>query len=107
MRLNASFVPLFLAVVVATKPILVDRSPISFPLIKKLNVTSGQNLVNAGRQRVQKLKAQALKKEGKVVDESLIDEPVTNEAVIYSADIGVGADAASCERASVLMEAAN
>ncbi|KAL1700655.1 aspartic peptidase domain-containing protein [Schizophyllum commune] len=95
MRLNASFVPLFLAVVVATKPILVDRSPISFPLIKKHNVTSGHNLVNAGRQRVQKLKAQALKKEGKVVDESLIDEPVTNEAVIYSADIGVGADATS------------
>ncbi|KAL1745145.1 aspartic peptidase domain-containing protein [Schizophyllum fasciatum] len=95
MRLNASFVPLFLAVVVATKPILVDRSPITFPLIKKLNVTSGHNLVQSGRQRVQKLKAQALKKEGKAVDAALIDEPVTNEAVIYSADIGVGADATS------------
>ncbi|KAL1747026.1 aspartic peptidase domain-containing protein [Schizophyllum fasciatum] len=95
MRLSPAFAPLLLAVVVATKPILVDRSPISFPLIKKLNVTSGHNLVQAGRQRVQKLKAQALKKEGQTVDDSLVDEPVTNEAVIYSADIGVGADATS------------
>ncbi|KAL1736213.1 aspartic peptidase domain-containing protein [Schizophyllum commune] len=93
MRLSPAFGPLLLAVVVATKPILVDRSPITFELTRKLNVTSGHNLVQAGKQRVQKLKALALKKEGQAVDENLIDEPVTNEAVIYSADIGVGADA--------------
>ena len=97
MRLSPAFGPLLLAVVVATKPILVDRSPITFELTRKLNVTSGHNLVQAGKQRVQKLKALALKQEGQAVDESLIDEPVTNEAVIYSADIGVGADAAKCE----------
>lgn len=96
MRLNASFVPLFLAVVVATKPVIVDRSPITFPLLKKLNVTSGHNLVQSGKQRAQLLRNQALRKSGQAVDDVLVDEPVTNEAVIYIADIAVGSPATTC-----------
>ncbi|TRM66649.1 aspartic peptidase domain-containing protein [Schizophyllum amplum] len=93
MRLNASFIPLFLAVVVATKPVLVDRSPITIPLLKELNVTSGHNLVQSGKQRAQLLRNQALKKSGQAVNDALIDEPVINEAVVYLADIGVGSPA--------------
>ncbi|CAA7264829.1 unnamed protein product [Cyclocybe aegerita] len=81
---------LLLALSVAANPVLVDRSPVTLPLSRRLNLTSVHNLVRHDQAR-----AKALKAKGTVKHDSraVINEQVDNQAVTYIASVGVGSPA--------------
>lgn len=85
---------LLLAVTVVASPVVEPRAdvPASLPLTLQRNVTGGQEMVSAGRQR-----AQALRAQGHGRGNRPADEPVANRDVIYTATVGVGSAGQTCE----------
>ncbi|KJA28403.1 hypothetical protein HYPSUDRAFT_33774 [Hypholoma sublateritium FD-334 SS-4] len=82
---------LLLAFSVAANPVLVDRSTVTLPLSRRLNLTSIHNLVLHDQARAKNLK---LGGSGKSANRrAVISEPVQNQAVTYVASIGVGSPA--------------
>jgi cathepsin E len=83
---------LILALSVAANPILVNRSPVTLPLARKLNLTSIHNLVRHDQTRAKFLKAKGAAIAAGVPFNSraIISEQVDNQAVTYIASIGVG-----------------
>ncbi|KAJ3517875.1 hypothetical protein NLJ89_g224 [Agrocybe chaxingu] len=81
---------LLLVLSVAANPVLVDRSPVTLQLSRRLNLTSVHNLVRHDQAR-----AKALKAKGTVKHDSraVINEQVDNQAVTYIASVGVGSPA--------------
>jgi cathepsin E len=86
---------LLLALSVASKPILVNRSPVTLSLARRLNLTSVHNLVRHDQTRAKFLKAKGTAKASGLSLQSndIINEPVDNQAVSYIASIGVGSPA--------------
>ncbi|KAF4611714.1 hypothetical protein D9613_004262 [Agrocybe pediades] len=86
---------LLLALSVAANPVLVDRSPVTLPISRRLNLTSVHNLVRHDQTRAKALKARgAAKAAGASFSEAaVINEPVDNQAVTYVASVGVGSPA--------------
>ncbi|KAF8971720.1 aspartic protease [Flammula alnicola] len=80
---------LLLALSVAANPVLVNRSPVTLPISRRLNLTSVHNLVRHDQARAKALKAKgAARAAGQ--SRAVINEQVDNQAVTYVASVGVG-----------------
>lgn len=85
---------LVLALAVAANPILINRSPISLPLSRRLNLTSIVNLLKHDQARAKALKA--ARTGGVFQSAAVVSESIENQAVAYVASVGVGSPATSC-----------
>lgn len=92
------FTTLVLALTVAANPVLMPRSPISLPLVKRVNTTNMVNLVKHDVARAAALKARGQARASGQFDAraSIVEEPVDNQLVSYIATIGVGSPATDC-----------
>ncbi|KDR80341.1 hypothetical protein GALMADRAFT_1191935 [Galerina marginata CBS 339.88] len=85
---------LLLALCVAANPVLVDRSPVSLPLSRRVNLTSIDNLLRHDQARAKALKLRGAANTAGLVP--AINEPVQqSQAVTYIASVGVGSPATS------------
>ncbi|KAF8910133.1 aspartic protease [Gymnopilus junonius] len=86
---------LLLALSVAANPVLVNRSPVTLPISRRLNLTSVHNLLRHDQTRAKALKAKgAAKAAGTSFSEAaVISSQVDNQAVTYVATVGVGSPA--------------
>lgn len=87
---------LLLALSVAANPVLVDRSPVTLPISRRLNLTSVHNLVRHDQARAKALKLKGSARSG-LDSRAVISEQVDNQAVTYVASIGVGSPATTCK----------
>lgn len=71
---------------VAANPAVINQSPIKLALFRQHNFTSAHNLVTHDQARAQQLKNRASKGNAGV----LVNTPITNQAVTYTASVGVG-----------------
>jgi hypothetical protein len=83
---------LFFALGVAANPVVVNHSPIKLTLFKQHNFTSAHNLVTHDQARAQQLKNRAYK--GNVAVP--VNTQITNQAVTYTASVGVGNPPTTC-----------
>ncbi|EDR01383.1 aspartic peptidase A1 [Laccaria bicolor S238N-H82] len=79
---------LLLALGVVANPVVINRSLVTLPLAKKYNFTSINNLLEHDQARARALKSRAFGKGG--VPDTGINEPITDQAVTYTASVGVG-----------------
>jgi hypothetical protein len=80
---------------VAGSPALVDNSPVTLPLSRRLNLTSVHNLVRHDQARAKGLIAGVI---AKVLGGSHHhNEPIDNQAVSYTASVGVGSPPTTCK----------
>ncbi|KAF9486586.1 aspartic protease [Pholiota conissans] len=82
---------LLLALSVAANPVLVDRSPVTLPISRRLNLTSVHNLVRHDQNRAKALKLKGSSKG--LGSRAVVNEAVDNQAVTYVASVGVGSPA--------------
>jgi len=89
---------LLLALSVAANPVLVDRSPVTLPISRRLNLTSVHNLLRHDQTRAKALKAKGAAKSAGLSfnNDAVINEQVDNQAVTYVASVGVGSPATTC-----------
>ncbi len=85
---------LLLAFSVAANPVLVDRSPVTLPISRRLNLTSIHNLVQHDQARAKNFKLGTSARSAN--RRAVISEPVQNQAVTYVASVGVGSPATTC-----------
>ncbi|KAF8808105.1 acid protease [Phlegmacium glaucopus] len=88
---------LLLALAVAANPIIVQRSLVTLPISRRINLTSISNLLQHDQARARALKATG---EAKVAtggisahSDVVISSPADNQAVSYIASVGVGSPA--------------
>ncbi|RDB29357.1 Polyporopepsin [Hypsizygus marmoreus] len=94
MFLTSLLPTLLLALAVSANPIIVNRSPITLPIARRVNVTSVHNLVRHDLSRAKALRARAEAKAGGDFHiDVVISEAVDNQAVTYVAAVGVGSPA--------------
>jgi cathepsin E len=86
---------LLLALSAAANPVLVNRSPVTLPISRRLNLTSVHNLLRHDQARAQALKAKGAAKAAGVPfsEAAVISTQVDNQAVTYVATVGVGSPA--------------
>jgi len=86
---------LLLALSVAANPVLVNRSPVTLPLSRRLNLTSAHNLVRHDQTRAKALKTRGSARAAglSIQNAAVINEAVDNQAVTYIASVGVGSPA--------------
>ncbi|KAF9055852.1 aspartic protease [Panaeolus papilionaceus] len=85
---------LILALSVAANPVLVNRSPVTLPISRRVNLSSVHNLVRHDQTRAKALKAKgAAKAAGTFSEAATINEPIDDQAVTYVASVGVGSPA--------------
>ncbi|KAA1468101.1 acid protease [Dentipellis sp. KUC8613] len=86
---------LLLALSVASKPVVIRESHVTLPFAKSVNVTGAHDLVNKDKARAKALRARAEAKlnGSQLSDDAVISIPVENQAVIYTANVGVGSPA--------------
>ena len=84
---------------VAANPVIFNRSPVTLPLSRRLNLTSTHNLLRHDQARAKAIKSRGSSlKTGKDHDaRAIINEPVDNQAVAYIASIGVGSPPTTCK----------
>ncbi|KAF8808106.1 aspartic protease [Phlegmacium glaucopus] len=94
---GALLTALLLALAVAANPIIVQRSLVTMPISRRINLTSISNLLQHDQARARALKATG---EAKVATGSIsahsdvvISSPADNQAVSYIASVGVGSPA--------------
>ncbi|KAI5895030.1 acid protease [Schizophyllum commune H4-8] len=92
---------LLLAVTVVASPVVEPRADatVNLPLTLQRNVTGGQEMVSAGRQR-----AQALRAYGNGQRHHPADEPVFNQNVVYTAPVGVGSAGETCKYNNLIVD---
>ena len=95
----SAFLALLLSLSVAANPVLVNKSPVSLPLSRRLNLTSVHNLVRHDQNRAKALKSRgASKLAGARRSEDVVgDTPVDDQAITYTASVGVGSPATECK----------
>jgi cathepsin E len=85
---------LLLALSVAANPVLVNRSPVTLPISRRVNLSSVKNLLQHDQNRAKALKLKgAARAAGISLQEdaaSVISSQVDNQAVTYVAAVGVG-----------------
>ena len=77
-----------------------NRSPITFPVAKRVNLTGIHNLVQHDQTRAKLLKAQgAAKASGSNLhnDAAVTSSPAVNEGVSYVASVSIGSPATACK----------
>ncbi|PSR71071.1 hypothetical protein EW026_g3656 [Hermanssonia centrifuga] len=95
MFISSSFIALIsLALTVAANPIVVRDSPISLPLVRRVNSTGTISLVERDQARVRHLKARAnALAAGKFEEDAVTSVPATNQLVDYAVSVSVGSPA--------------
>ncbi|KDR85732.1 hypothetical protein GALMADRAFT_53199 [Galerina marginata CBS 339.88] len=90
---------LLLALSVAANPVLVERSPVSLSLSRRLNLTSVHNLLRHDQTRAKTLKTRGAAKAAglPIQNAAVINEAVDNQAVTYIANVAVGSPATTFE----------
>ncbi|KAJ6606850.1 aspartic peptidase A1 [Mycena sp. CBHHK59/15] len=81
---------LLLALSTHASPVLVDVSPVTLPLTRRLNLTGARTLLERDLARVSHLRDRAA---ARLAGRAVINEPVDNQAVTYIASVGVGSPA--------------
>jgi cathepsin E len=86
---------LLLALSVAANPVLVNRSPVTLPIARRVNLTSVHNLVRHDQNRAKALKLKGAAKAAGIPfqEAAVISEQVDNQAVTYVAAVNVGSPA--------------
>ena len=77
-----------------------NRSPITFPVARRINLTTIHHLVRHDQSRAKLLKAQgAARASGLIVhnDRAVINSQADNQAVSYVASVGIGTPATTCK----------
>ena len=84
---------------VAANPVLVNRSPVTLPLSRRVNLTSIHNLVRHDQARAKALRARATAKATGLPlhSDAVINEQVENRGVSYIASVGVGSPPTTCK----------
>ena len=80
---------------VAASPALLDKSPVTLPLSRRLNLTSVHNLVRHDQARAKGLIASVIAKVTGGLPHH--NEPIYNQAVSYTASVGVGSPPTTCK----------
>ena len=75
----------------------VNKSPITLPLARRVNLTSIQNLVQHDQTRAKLLKAQGTAKASGLNVDAVINSPAENQAVSYVAPVGIGVPPTTCK----------
>ncbi|SJL06383.1 related to Polyporopepsin [Armillaria ostoyae] len=90
--LSAFFVLTSLVVAGLSSPVVIPRSPVSFPIARKFNFNGTSTIVERDRARVAALRSRA---DGarNATRRAVVNQNVDNVAVLYSASIGVGSPA--------------
>ncbi|PIL28799.1 transporter [Ganoderma sinense ZZ0214-1] len=102
-RLSALFALAAAAVAVSATPIVVRDSLVTLPIARRFNSTGAANIVKADQARAKTLKARLQATKVSPVDTAAgkifpgINVPVTNQAIIYTASVGVGTPPTSYE----------
>jgi len=91
---------LLLAFSVAANPVVINRSPVTLPISRRVNLTSVHNLVRHDQARAKALKAKGAAKAAGVSfhNDAVISSPADNQAVFYVATVGVGIPPTNCEQ---------
>ena len=83
---------------VAANPVIINRSPVTLPLLRVLNLTSTHNLLRYDQARAKALKSRGSSKKGKDHDaRAVVNEPIDNQVFTYVASIGVGSPPTTCK----------
>ncbi|KAK0455872.1 aspartic peptidase A1 [Armillaria borealis] len=90
--LSTFFVLTSLVVAGLSSPVVIPRSPVSFPIARKFNFNGTSTIVERDRARVAALRSRA---DGarNATRRAVVNQDVDNVAVLYSASIGVGSPA--------------
>ncbi|KAK0233810.1 aspartic peptidase A1 [Armillaria fumosa] len=89
--LSTFFVLTSLVVAGLSSPVVIPRSPVSFPIARKFNFGNGTStIVERDRARVAALRSRASRN---ATRRAVVNEDVDNVAVLYTASIGVGSPA--------------
>ena len=93
---------LLLSLSVEAKPVVIRDSLISLPFAKSVNVTSFPHLLKQDQARAKALRARAeAKLRGvQLSEDAVVSLSVENQAVVYTASVGVGSPATTCKTAS-------
>ncbi|OCH85903.1 aspartic proteinase precursor [Obba rivulosa] len=85
---------LFCALAVVAKPVVVRDSPITLPVVRRLNLTGKSTIADLDRARVRSMQNGVFSRPARAKSAaSVFNVPVTNEAVSYVATVGVGSPA--------------
>lgn len=86
---------LLLALSVEAKPVVIRDSLVSLPFAKSVNVTSFPHLLKQDQARAKALRARAEAKLSgiQLSEDAVVSVPVENQAVVYTANVGVGSPA--------------
>jgi len=97
---TALLTTLLLASSVAANPVVINRSPVTLPISRRVNFTSIHNLVRHDQARAKALKAKGSAKAAGVSfhNDAVISSPADNQAVVYIATVGVGIPPTNCEQ---------
>ena len=82
---TALLTTLLFALSIAANPVLVNRSPVTLPISRQVNLTSVLNLLLHDQVRAKALKGH------------IVNEPIQNQAVSYVASVGVGSPPTTCK----------
>lgn len=76
-----------------------NRSPITFPVARRIHLTSIRNLVQHDQTRAKLLKTQGVAKTSGLIvhNNAVINSPADNRAVSYVASVGIGIPATFCK----------
>jgi len=90
---------LAISVAASVTPVLVNRSPVTLPISRRVNVTNINNLVRHDQARAKALKAKGAAKHAglSLNTDAVINEAVDNQAVTYIASVGVGSPPTTCK----------
>jgi len=92
---------LLLAFSVAANPVVINRSPVTLPISRRVNFTSIHNLVRHDQARAKALKAKGAAKAAGVFlnfhSDAVNSSPADNQAVTYTATVGIGIRPTNCK----------
>ena len=90
-------VTVYLALIAAATPLVVRKNPVTVPLARRLNITSGTKLADIDRARAKAFKtgSRSFQKPSK---DAVTPVSVNNTAVTYTATVRI-----SCSRAGILV----
>ena len=94
------FIVLFFSLTssVAGNIVRANRSPITLPIARRINLTSIRNLPQHDQTRATLLKAQGAAKTSSLIhNDAVINSPADNQAVSYVAPVGIGSPATTCK----------
>lgn len=88
---------LLCSLAIAAKPIVIERSPVTLPLSRRVNATGISNLLAHDQSRAKALKRLGVAKAAGHSQRAVISESIENRAVSYVAHVGIGSPPTTCK----------